>query len=139
MVLSETRGLWLCGVMRVGLGSHRDLLGSSPEGSNKLMETHPRTHCLWRVGRTAKIQSRTVAPRLFGLRCHLRCQRMGVEPFSFLPQGPSEAGDLACQGEACQVRPHALVGRCPEDRWRSSGGSGSFYAARSSSEGVFLP
>src|SRR5207245_4101873 len=64
---------------------------------------------LARVGRTAKIQSRTVAPRLFGLRCHLRCQMMGVEPFSFLPQEPSEAGDLACQGEACQVRPHALV------------------------------
>src|SRR2546426_6608820 len=40
---------------------------------------------------------------------------------------------MVCHGEAVRLR------RCPEDRWRLSGGSGSFYAARSSSEGVFLP
>src|SRR5438477_12199533 len=49
MVLSETRGLWLCGVVRGWLGSHRDLLGSSPEGSNGCRETHPRTQ--WPLAR----------------------------------------------------------------------------------------
>src|SRR3989442_4212585 len=62
------------------------------EGSNKFRETHPRTHGLWRAGGDRGVQSRTVAPRLFGLRCQI----MGVEPFSFLPQDPSEGGDLAC-------------------------------------------
>src|SRR5881275_3500114 len=31
------------GLCEGGLGSHRDLLGSSPEGSNGCRETHPRT------------------------------------------------------------------------------------------------
>src|SRR5213080_4552464 len=37
------------GLCEGGLGSHRDLLGSSPEGSNGCRETHPRTQ--WPLAR----------------------------------------------------------------------------------------
>src|SRR5437667_11227900 len=67
------------------------------------------------------VQSGSVAPRLFGLRG----QSMGVEPFSFLPQSQSEAGDLACQGEAGQVRPHALIEALLVKRVQGTGRAGS--------------
>src|SRR5437879_2724932 len=100
------RGLWLFGVVRgwprVSSRPARELARGGLTNSGRLTL---EPNCLWRAGGDREVQSGSVAPRLFGLRG----QSMGVEPFSFLPQSQSEAGDLVCHGEAGQVRPHALI------------------------------
>src|SRR5947208_6280562 len=67
-----------------------------------------------------EVQSGSVAPRLFGLRG----QSMGVEPFSFLPQSQSEAGDLACQVETGLVPSAPLIEALLVKRMQETGRPG---------------
>src|ERR1700693_2675718 len=100
MVLSETRGLWLCWVIRGGIGLTRRLgahwarayrrYGSSPSNPSisRTNGHHRKNHPRWK-GSHPKCSS--------GLQFKFLC----VEVFSFFPKCQRNGCDLACQREPC--------------------------------------
>src|ERR1022692_2565442 len=110
MVLSETRGLQLCWIMRGGIGSAWRLGAEAHKSPNFWLDTLPRSERLKRnPTATAKDDpqgmERTLGPRRSSC---LRFQLFRVEMCSFLPDDERDRCNLSRQGEASHRWLHAF-------------------------------
>src|SRR5277367_4587502 len=101
MVLSETRGLWLCWVVRGGIRWPLRLCAPKPA-----QDTHPRTRalsCRWKV---RSLRSSTGKP-CAQVACSFKCS--ALKRFSFLPDLQRDGGYLARQRQPRHLRLHVLL------------------------------
>src|SRR5260370_13180736 len=100
MVLSETRGLWLCWIVREGIGWSRRLgcLKHGPDFSGGYFLSNPSvSRNLTATARNSSQVERTLCQRRSSC---LLFQIVGVETYLLLPDDQRDRGNLPRQGQA---------------------------------------